>query len=72
MWVFEKLVARQTEEGSRQLVWAAVGTPEGGEGSLDKLRGAYINTAHIDEPGDFLLGEAGKRREGKLWVRFVV
>lgn len=65
MWVFEKLVARQTEEGGRQLVWAAVGTPDGGE---DELKGAYVNLARVEEPGDFTLGEAGKKREEKLWV----
>lgn len=68
MWLFEKLLARTTEEGSRQLVWAAVGTPKGGEESLDKLRGAYVNLADIDEPSDFMLGEKGKKREDKLWV----
>jgi len=71
MWVFEKLLARQAEEGSRQLVWAAVGTPEGGESSSDKLRGAYINVARVEEPGDFVLGEAGKKREEKLWESLV-
>lgn len=68
MWVLEKLLAWQTEEGSRQLVWAAVGVPGGGQGSLDKLKGAYINLASIQEPSDFVLGEEGKKREAKLWV----
>ncbi len=66
----QKVLARQTEEGSRQLVWAAVGTPSGGEGSLDKLRGAYVNLADINEPSDFVLGAEGKKREDKLWVSF--
>lgn len=66
--VFEKLLAWKTEEGSRQLVWAAVGMPGDGEGSLDKLQGAYINRASIKEPSDFVLGEEGKKREAKLWV----
>ena len=70
--VFEKLLARQTEEGSRQLVWAALGTPDGAEeGSLNKLRGAYVNLSRIEEPADFLLGEEGKKREEKLWVSVV-
>lgn len=68
---FEKLLARQTEEGSRQLVWAAVGTPDVDDGSLDKLRGAYINLSKIEEPSDFVLGEEGKKREEKLWVSLV-
>ncbi len=68
---FEKLLARQTEEGSRQLVWAAVGTPDVDDGSLNKLRGAYINLSKIEEPSDFVLGEEGKKREEKLWVSLV-
>lgn len=62
----QKVLARQTEEGSRQLVWAAVGVP--GDGGADKLRGAYINLTDIHEPSDFVLGEEGKKREKKLWV----
>jgi hypothetical protein len=60
------LLGRTTEEGSRQLIWAAVGLPE--SGSLDELRGTYINRASIEEPSDFLLGEEGKGREDKLFV----
>lgn len=62
-----QLLSRPVEEGSRQLVWAAVGVPPGGGNSLDKLRGAYISLADIHEPSDFVLGEQGKRREEKLW-----
>lgn len=68
VWLFRKLLARTAEQGSRQLVWAAVGTPKAEEESLDDLRGAYINLAQINEPADFVLGEEGKKREDKLWV----
>lgn len=67
---FLKALSRPAEEGGRQLVWAAVGAPSGGEGSLDKLRGAYTGLADINEPSDFLLGEKGKQREDKLWVSY--
>ncbi|KAJ3574678.1 hypothetical protein NP233_g1598 [Leucocoprinus birnbaumii] len=63
MW----FLARPAEAGSRQLVWAAVGKPDGNGQSLADLRGAYIHQAHIDEPSDFVLGEEGKKREDKLW-----
>jgi hypothetical protein len=63
--VFEWLFARTAEEGSRQLVWAAVGIPDGG---LEKLRGALIDLSGVDEPSDYVLGEKGKEREDKLWV----
>jgi hypothetical protein len=69
MTIFEKLVARTAEEGGRQLVWAAVGVPEGAEGSLDDLRGAYINLTEVNEPAEFVLGEQGKKWEDRLWVR---
>jgi retinol dehydrogenase-12 len=61
------LLARTTEAGSRQLVWAAVGLPE--SGSLDELRGTYISRASVEEPSDFVLGEEGKKREDKIFVR---
>ncbi|EKM80573.1 hypothetical protein AGABI1DRAFT_70956 [Agaricus bisporus var. burnettii JB137-S8] len=60
------LLARSAEEGSRQLIWAAIGLPE--SGSLDEMRGAYINRASIEEPSDFVLGEEGKKREDKLYA----
>lgn len=66
MWAMKRLLSRSTEEGSRQLVWAAIGVPEGK--SLDQLRGAYINLERVEEPSDIVLGEEGKRREDKLWV----
>jgi hypothetical protein len=63
-WLMEKALARSTEGGSRQLVYAAVGGAE----DPDKLKGAYLNIHRIDEPNDTLLGEEGKRRRDILWV----
>jgi hypothetical protein len=60
------LLAWSAEEGSRQLIWSAIGLPE--NESLDEMRGAYINRASIEEPSDFVLGEEGKKREDKLFV----
>ncbi|KAF9448402.1 short-chain dehydrogenase [Macrolepiota fuliginosa MF-IS2] len=65
--LFEFVFARTAEQGSRQLIWAAVGTPKGDEGALDNLKGAYISLADIHLPSDFVLGEEGKKREDKLW-----
>ncbi|TEB37324.1 NAD(P)-binding protein [Coprinellus micaceus] len=62
-WLMEKALARSTEGGSRQLVYAAVGGAE----DPDKLKGAYLNIHRIDEPNDTLLGEEGKRRRDILW-----
>ena len=60
----EKALARTTEEGSRQLVWAAVG----GENQLDQMRGAYISIARISEASDFAISQEGKHYQDKLWV----
>jgi len=57
------LLAYTTEEGSRQLVWAAVG----GEDQRDELKGAYISSSQINEPSDVVLGEEGKVLEGRVW-----
>jgi retinol dehydrogenase-12 len=61
-----RILSRTAEQGSRQLIWAAVGLPE--SGSLDELRGSYISRASIEEPSDFVLGVEGKKREDKLFV----
>jgi hypothetical protein len=60
----EIILARTSEEGSRQLVWAAVG----GTGSEDTLRGAYISTSEVQEPSDTVLGDEGRNLQNKFWV----
>jgi NAD(P)-dependent dehydrogenase (short-subunit alcohol dehydrogenase family) len=66
-WFMTKLLARPTEEGGRQLVYAAVGSPKNPE----DLKGAYINLHRVDEPSDFVVGAEGKKREDKLWVSWI-
>jgi len=51
--VMEKVLAYTSEEGSRQLVYAAVG----GRDDEAKLRGSYISLSIIRERGDFVLSE---------------
>lgn len=60
----EVTLARTTEEGSRQLIWAAIGH----EDKKDELHGAYISFAEVSEPSDFVLSEQGKFAQDKLWV----
>ncbi|KAG5731867.1 WW domain-containing oxidoreductase [Termitomyces sp. T112] len=62
-WLMEKLIARTTEEGSRQLVYAAVG----GQDNEDQLRGAYISLARVSEASDFAIGAEGHVVQEKLW-----
>ena len=60
IWIF----ARTAEQGSRSLVWAAIG----GDEDKDKLRGAYISLGQISEASDYVLSEEGKRVQDVLWV----
>lgn len=69
--VFKSILARSVEEGSRQLVWAAVGVPEGNGHSMEDLQGAYVHQSRVEEPSDFVIGEEGKKREDKLWADLV-
>jgi retinol dehydrogenase-12 len=58
------LFARTTEEGSRQLVWAAVG----GAGREFELRGGYVNMANLEEVSDYALSDEGTVVQTRLWV----
>ena len=63
-WLMKKLLARSTEQGSRQLIWACIG----GKDNIDELRGAYISSMRVQEPSDFVVSEEGKLAQTKLWV----
>ncbi|KAF8074521.1 hypothetical protein FPV67DRAFT_1605312 [Lyophyllum atratum] len=63
VWAFEKALARTTEEGGRQLVYAAVGESED-EG---RLRGSYLSAAKVSEASDFALGAEGRALQDILW-----
>ncbi|KAF5323689.1 hypothetical protein D9619_012885 [Psilocybe cf. subviscida] len=66
--LFVALVARTTEEGSRQLVYAALG----GKRDERKLHGAYISLSEIREPSDFVLSEDGRRAQERFWDDMIV
>src|ERR1700761_2715904 len=51
MMIMAALLGRTAEQGSRQLVWAAVG----GAGREFELRGAYVSKADIEEVSDYVL-----------------
>ena len=63
--IMAALLARTTEEGSRQLVWAAVG----GAGREFELRGGYVNRADLHEVSDYALSDEGTAVQTRLWVR---
>ncbi|KAG7440360.1 NAD(P)-binding protein [Guyanagaster necrorhizus] len=56
-------LAFTTEEGSRQLVYAAVGSL----GNEEKLRGKYIQMSEVVEESDFVISEDGKVVQDKVW-----
>ncbi|KAJ7793731.1 hypothetical protein B0H14DRAFT_3889122 [Mycena olivaceomarginata] len=62
IWLIERILAFTTEEGSRQLVFGAVGT----QPSADALRGAYINQSKVQEPSDAVLGPAGLKDQNRI------
>ncbi|PBK91021.1 NAD(P)-binding protein [Armillaria gallica] len=66
-WVTVKLLGYSTEEGSRQLVWGAVG---GGEDEK-RLRGAYVSFSEIVEVSDYAMSEAGLKVQEKIWIELV-
>ncbi|KAJ6586340.1 hypothetical protein DFH09DRAFT_1432174 [Mycena vulgaris] len=61
--VLEWLLAFTTEEGSRRLVWAAVGLPSAPE----TLRGEYIDCCAVEEASDFVIDAEGHRVQEDLW-----
>jgi retinol dehydrogenase 12 len=64
VWLMQKILARTTEQGGRQFVHAALGNAENPEA----LHGQYLNIQKVEEPSDYVIGEAGKARQDKLWV----
>ena len=64
VWLMKLLMARTTEEGSRQLIWACIG----GKDNIDQLHGAYISSMQVREPSDSVVSEKGQRTQTKLWV----
>ena len=63
--IMEAFLARTSEEGSRQLVWAAIG----GAGREFELRGSYVNKSNFQEVSDYALSDEGAAVQTRLWVR---
>lgn len=67
-WLSCKLFGYTTEEGSRQLVYGAVGN----WGEDDKMRGQYVSLGDISEVSDYVLSDQGKMLQERLWVGFLL
>jgi len=62
--ISKAILARTTEEGSRQIVWAAVG----GAGREFELRGGYVSMANLQKVSDYALSDEGAVVQTRLWV----
>lgn len=61
--IMEKCLAWTSEQGSRQLIYAAIGELE----NEDHMKGAYVNHAAVVQPSDFVISEEGKAVQDNLW-----
>jgi hypothetical protein len=62
------LLAWTAEQGSRNLIYAALAGSDGKEEEPD-LHGAYISLFETAEPSEFVLSDKGKEVQEKTWVR---
>jgi retinol dehydrogenase-12 len=68
--IMDYIFARPTEEGARQLVWAALaGETDGGDSQLrEKVRGTYVSDFCVAEESDWVFTNAGQDAERRIWV----
>jgi retinol dehydrogenase-12 len=68
--IMDWTIARTSEEGARQLVWAALaGETGGGDPQLrEKLRGVYVRDYSVGEESDWTFTTAGQEAERRIWV----
>ncbi|KAK7458154.1 hypothetical protein VKT23_010062 [Stygiomarasmius scandens] len=67
----EREIAFTAEEGSRQIVYGALGGGVGDGAKQDdvekKMRGGYVIMSELAEVSDFVLSEDGKKLENRIW-----
>lgn len=61
-------LARTSEEGSRQLIWASVGPENPTDEDAKKLHGQYIHNTEVAPPSEWVRSEEGKEVQEKIWV----
>ncbi|KAJ6590425.1 hypothetical protein DFH09DRAFT_1139361 [Mycena vulgaris] len=66
-YLMERLLAFTAEEGSRNLVWAALAH----QADPDKLRGEYVAVSHVQEVSDFVLSAQGAKLQDRIWDEMV-
>lgn len=60
--------ARSAEQGSRQLIWAALGPENATEQEARKLHGQYVHNTQIEQTSEWSRSEEGKVVQEKVWV----
>ncbi|THV00238.1 short-chain dehydrogenase [Dendrothele bispora CBS 962.96] len=55
------------EEGSRQLVYGAIGLRDEGKEGEEKMTGGYVSFSNLVETSDFVLSEEGRKFEDRVW-----
>jgi retinol dehydrogenase 12 len=65
-YVNETIIPRTSEEGSRNLIWAAMG----GKGREQELSGAFIQHCDVAAASDLVSGKEGEELQNRLWVSF--
>jgi len=66
-WILDRTIASTSEEGSRQLVYAAVGE----KADEKKMRGAFISWGRVEEVSDFVLSEEGTKVQDRIWAETI-
>ncbi|KAJ7740465.1 hypothetical protein DFH07DRAFT_926586 [Mycena maculata] len=66
-YLMERAFAFTTEEGSRQLVWAALAH----EDHPETIRGGYVSCSNVTEVSDYVLSAEGARAEDHIWDEMV-
>ncbi|KAG2344848.1 short-chain dehydrogenase [Suillus weaverae] len=59
----ERLLAWTSEQGSRQLIFAAVG----GRDNEDNVKGGFVNRSRFVEVADFVLSDEGHKMQDTVW-----
>ncbi|KAF9031682.1 short-chain dehydrogenase [Hymenopellis radicata] len=67
VYIMGKALARTAEEGSRELVYAAVG----GREREEQMRGAFLSLSDITEPSDFVISKEGKVMQDGYWDELI-
>ncbi|KAF9031705.1 short-chain dehydrogenase [Hymenopellis radicata] len=67
VYIMGKALARTAEEGSRELVYAAVG----GRAREEQMRGAFLSLSDITEPSDFVISKEGKVMQDGYWDELI-